>query len=82
MRKIVLAIIAAALPVSVAAAEQSAVQRLARPAAAPAVQPPLKQAANPCAAYGAGFIRIEGSSTCVKSGGSVSVGVGTAGVVR
>ena len=37
---------------------------------------PAKAAANPCAEYGAGFVRIEGSSTCVKIGGSLSVGVG------
>ena len=28
---------------------------------------------NPCAMYGAGFIKIEGTNTCVKIGGSVSV---------
>jgi hypothetical protein len=37
---------------------------------------PAKAAANPCAEYGAGFVRVEGSSTCVKIGGSLSVGVG------
>jgi hypothetical protein len=37
---------------------------------------PAKAAVNPCAEYGAGFVRIEGSSTCVKIGGSLSVGVG------
>lgn len=37
---------------------------------------PPKAAANPCAEYGAGFARVEGSSTCVKIGGSFSVGVG------
>ena len=38
---------------------------------------PLKGAggANPCAAYGAGFVRVEGSSTCVRLGGSIDVGV-------
>jgi len=29
-----------------------------------------------CAAYGAGFVRVEGTDTCVKVGGSVGVGVG------
>jgi hypothetical protein len=37
---------------------------------------PAKAAANPCAEYGAGFVRIEGSSTCIKIGGSLSVGIG------
>ena len=37
---------------------------------------PAKAAMNPCAEYGAGFVRIEGSSTCIKVGGSLSVGAG------
>jgi hypothetical protein len=32
---------------------------------------------NPCAAYGAGFARIEGTSTCVKVGGHITVDVGS-----
>jgi len=36
-----------------------------------------KAAANPCAEYGPGFARIEGSATCIKIGGSFAVGVGT-----
>ncbi|QDL97720.1 hypothetical protein FLL57_10545 [Rhodopseudomonas palustris] len=32
---------------------------------------------NPCADFGAGFVQLEGSSTCVKLGGSISVGAGT-----
>jgi len=35
-----------------------------------------KGSANPCAAYGAGFAKVDGADTCVKIGGSVSVGVG------
>ena len=40
---------------------------------------PLKGAggANPCAAYGAGFVRVAGSGTCVKVGGAMDVGVAT-----
>lgn len=39
---------------------------------------PLKSTtgANPCSAYGAGFVRVEGTGSCVKIGGSVGVGVG------
>jgi hypothetical protein len=39
---------------------------------------PLKSKAssNSCAAYGPGFVRIEGTDTCVQIGGSVSVGAG------
>jgi hypothetical protein len=28
---------------------------------------------DPCAKYGAGFVKVEGSDMCVKIGGSVSV---------
>jgi hypothetical protein len=33
--------------------------------------------ANACAAYGAGFVRIEGTATCIKVGGWIDVGVAT-----
>ena len=29
---------------------------------------------NPCAEYGAGFVKLEGSDTCMKIGGYVSSG--------
>jgi hypothetical protein len=32
--------------------------------------------ANPCAMYGAGFVQVGKSSTCVKMGGSLTVDVG------
>jgi len=37
---------------------------------------PLKgtTGANPCSAYGQGFIRVESTGTCVKVGGSIDVG--------
>jgi hypothetical protein len=45
--------------------------------------PPAKSAAgtgNPCAAFGPGFVKVEGTDTCVKVGGAFSVGVsGAAG---
>lgn len=34
------------------------------------------RAANPCAAFGAGFVKMAGSDTCVRVGGSIDVGVG------
>ena len=41
---------------------------------------PLKRPSfvNACAEYGAGFVRIDGTSTCVKVGGAISVGAGVA----
>ncbi|HEY0220191.1 MAG TPA: porin [Afipia sp.] len=31
---------------------------------------------NPCAEFGAGFVRIEGSSTCIRAGGNIRIDVG------
>jgi len=71
MRKIFLAVVVAVLP-TWAVAQQSS-------------QPPKKSpksrtlhpvGGNPCAKYGAGFAKIEGSDTCVKLGGNVSVEAG------
>lgn len=39
-----------------------------KPAAAPPVS---QQATRPCPEYGPGFVRIEGSSSCVRIGGGV-----------
>jgi hypothetical protein len=37
-------------------------------------------ARNSCAAFGPGFVKVEGTDTCVKVGGAFSVGVsGAAG---
>ncbi|MET3845960.1 hypothetical protein [Bradyrhizobium sp. OAE829] len=40
---------------------------------------PLKGAtsSNPCAGYGAGFVRVEGTETCAKVGGAISIEAGT-----
>jgi hypothetical protein len=41
---------------------------------------PMKGApsATSCAAYGPGFVKVEGSDTCMQIGGAVSIGVGGA----
>jgi hypothetical protein len=43
---------------------------------------PVKQPRrdNSCAAYGAGFVKVEGTNTCVQIGGSI--GVGATGSIR
>ena len=43
--------------------------------------PPAKSTAgNPCAPFGPGFVKVQGTDTCVKVGGAFSVGVsGAAG---
>ena len=38
------------------------------------VKPP--KTGNSCAAYGAGFVRLADTGTCVKVGGSIGIGVG------
>jgi hypothetical protein len=42
---------------------------------------PLKGAGkgNSCAAFGPGFVKVEGTDTCVRIGGGVSVGAGSSG---
>jgi len=84
MRNTLLAIVAAALlPASIALAEQSSHRKPDKPAGTGRLLP-LKGAAagNSCAAFGPGFVRVEGAETCVKIGGAVSVGVGGSSGVR
>jgi hypothetical protein len=75
MRTIVPVIIVAMLSASAAPAQQFRDGKPDKPAKSLPLGPP-KAASNPCAEYGAGFVRIEGSSTCIKVGGSLSVGAG------
>ena len=78
MRNTLLAIVTAALlPASIALAEQPSDRKPDKPTASGRLLP-LKRAAagNSCAAYGPGFVRVDGTETCVKIGGAVSIGVG------
>jgi hypothetical protein len=75
MRTILPVIVLAVLSASGASAQQSFDRKPGKPVPAAPLRP-AKAAANPCAEYGAGFVRVEGSSTCVKIGGSFGVGVG------
>jgi hypothetical protein len=59
-----LILILALLPSVTAAAEQQKKKA-----------PPV--AGNPCAQYGDGFVRLPGTTTCVKLTGSIQVDVGT-----
>jgi len=71
-------IAALALAGVAAQAEPSGVQKSGKAPPAGKLLP-LKGAArgNSCAEYGAGFVKVDGSDTCVKVGGAVSVEVGT-----
>jgi hypothetical protein len=75
MRKFLLAIIAATVPALTALAEQPAFPR-SENTAKPGKLLPVKGAtsANSCAAFGAGFVKVEGTDTCAKIGGYVSSG--------
>ena len=77
MRNILVAIVTAALPASIAAAEPSSLPKPDKPAASDRLLP-MKgtSAGNSCAAFGPGFVKLAGSDTCVKIGGAVSVDVG------
>lgn len=75
MRTIFPVIFLAVLSASTASAQPSRDRKPDTPAK-PVPLRPAKAAANPCAEYGAGFVRVEGSSTCIKIGGSFGVGVG------
>jgi hypothetical protein len=74
---------AVVLASAAAAAEQPRPQKPDK-AATPGKLLPLKRSnsANACAEYGAGFVKVEGTSTCVKIGGAVSVGAGVSGGSR
>jgi hypothetical protein len=74
MRPIFPAIAVVLLSVSSASAQQFRDDKPGKPAKTLPLRP--AKAANPCAEYGAGFVRVEGSSTCIKIGGSFGVGVG------
>ena len=86
MRNILHAIaLVALLPASVTAADQPRGQNSGKRADNPFdkslaadKQLPIKGAGNrnSCAAYGAGFVKIDGTETCMKIGGSFGVGVG------
>lgn len=72
MRKLLLALILTATPLQAMAAEP----RKAKKPSSIDVARPKPPNSNPCAEYGAGFIRVEGSSTCIRIGGSIGVGAG------
>ena len=61
--------IVALLPSMAMAAEQQK-----KPAAEQ--KKPAQATANPCAQYGAGFVQVQGTNTCVKLTGSIRVEFG------
>jgi len=66
---LLLAVPAQAQPTGTAKPDQSADANLSHRLKKPA-------AVNSCAAYGPGFVKVEGTDTCVHIGGAISVGAG------
>lgn len=74
MRNILVAILVTLLPASMTAAE--AFRAPKDKTVMPDKLVPAKRTVNSCTAFGAGFVKVDGADTCVKIGGSVSIGVG------
>jgi hypothetical protein len=83
MRNILLVTLVAVLPVASLAMAQTGGQKPDKPSSSDRLIP-LKgsHASNACAAYGPGFIKVDGSDTCVKVGGAVSIGVSSSSGAR
>ena len=79
MRNTFLVIVVAVLPASIALAEPFSSQKPNKPVVSGRLLP-LKGAgrSNSCAAYGPGFVKLNGTETCMQIGGAVSIGAGTA----
>ena len=79
MRKSLSVILAVALLPVGAFAEQRRLPKSDKAATSGKVLP-LKRAApsNSCAEFGTGFVKVEGTNTCVKIGGAISIGAGVA----
>jgi hypothetical protein len=69
MKNLFLALMVTVLPTSAMAAGQSGPESK-KPAKPNTTLRPIKS--NTCAQYGAGFVQIEGTTTCIKVGGSVT----------
>ena len=78
MRNILLAIMVAVLPLSTASAEPSGGRKPDKSGTSDRLLPVKRSGANSCAGHGAGFVKLEGTDTCVKIGGAVSIGAGGA----
>lgn len=76
MRAVLLAMLILALPTAAAPAQPVKPHAPDKPAPSDKVLP-LKGtgSGNSCAAFGPGFVKVEGSDTCVKIGGGISIGV-------
>jgi predicted secreted protein len=76
MRNVLLAIVVVTLPVSIAVAEPPGRQKPDPIPTRERLLPLKRDAGNSCAAYGPGFVKIDGTTTCVKVGGAIEIGAG------
>jgi hypothetical protein len=78
-RSFILGIVAWLAVAPLPASAGSAGSSLLTPKVAASTKPASRPAAtrNPCASYGANFVRVEGTDTCLKVGGALSVETGT-----
>ena len=76
MRSLLVPVIVALLPASMALAQSG--NPKTDLSIAPSKLLPVKQpqSGNSCAAYGPDYVKVEGTGMCVQISGSVSVGVG------
>ncbi|WP_149533232.1 hypothetical protein [Tardiphaga sp. P9-11] len=70
MRIVVVGLLIAVIPLQ-AFAEASKKTAATKQSMKPAPRKP-----DPCKQYGAGFVQVEGTSTCIRVGGSVGIGGG------
>lgn len=77
MRHVLLILTTLAALIAPASAEQTRPLKFDQPGSTKTLPVKEPKYDSSCAAYGAGFVKIAGTNTCVKIGGSVSVGAGS-----
>ncbi|GKQ51203.1 hypothetical protein [Bradyrhizobium sp. Ce-3] len=77
MHKICFAVIAVLIPAAAFAQQGDRRSFQTPPDAGKTLPTKSATRSNPCASYGPGFIKVEGTDTCVKLGGGISVEGGT-----
>ncbi|WP_375783209.1 hypothetical protein ACE10Z_25430 [Bradyrhizobium sp. Pha-3] len=76
MRKTCFAVIAVLVPAAAFAQAGDRRNFQTPPDAGKALPSKSATRSNPCSSYGPGFVKVEGSDTCVRLGGAISVGAG------
>jgi Porin subfamily len=76
MRHALFVLTVLALQTAPASAEQTRPLKFDQPGTGKTLPVKEPKYDSSCAAYGAGFVKIAGTNTCVKIGGAISVGAG------